>query len=638
MFNFPFLDWFSQKIIVGGDWRFFWPENIGDFVTFPTAWDASLNTGLGSPSFSLMWINTYLNFTAVFSKLGLSWNLIGLLFWMLPAIALSFFSAFYCFKYLFPKRTKYGILAGIIYLFNTYFLMVFTGGQLGISLAYSIAPFVFLTFTKSIDNPTFRKSLFSSLVLGLQMLFDPRLVYITFIAIFIYWLFNIKNMKQVIFAFVLPFLIGFMLHSYWIVPLILTRSSSIQAGFTSLLGLRFFSFSDFSHSLSFLHPNWPENIFGKVYFLKPEFLLLPILAFSSLLFIKKETKEKKKNILFFAILGLLGAFLAKGASDPFGITYEFAFRYIPGFVAFRDPTKFYLLISLSYSMLIPFAILSLSNWISLRFKMKGYISNVLLVVSISYVLVLASPVLVRQFNRIATPHMIPNDYVELKNFLGIQPQFFRTLWIPSMQRFGFFSNNHPAISGINNFNANAPKDFDTFLSEAAVQYVIVPYDSEKELFLKDRKYDEKQYDQTVKSLRNIEWLKKIEGFGKIAVFENSNYKDHFWSRNSNLKINYKYINSTKYYVDIENSKKGDVLVFSEGFDKNWQAQIDSSLINSKPYDKLYNSFVLSKGGSYTVEVVYSVQKWVNMGLIVSFATLTILIGSLLYIQIKNKYD
>lgn len=635
MENLLFFEWFSKNVLVRGDWRFFWLENIGDLVTLPIAWDASLNTGLGSPSFSLMWINTYLNFTAVFSKLGLFWNLIGLLFWMLPAIVLSFISSFYCFKSFFPKRAKYGILAGIIYLFNTYFLMVFTGGQLGVSLAYSIAPFVFLTFTKNIDNSTFKKSLFSSLALGLQMLFDPRLVYITFIAIFIYWLFkiNVKHIvKQIMLVFILPFSIGFLLHSYWIVPLILTRNSSISAGFTSLMGLRFFSFSDFSHSLSLLHPNWPENIFGKVYFLRSEFLLLPIAAFTSLLFVRN------KIILVLSAIGLLGAFLAKGASDPLGIVYEFAFQYIPGFVAFRDPTKFYLLIALSYSMLIPFSIWSLSNWISLRFKMKDYISNVLLATSIIYVLVLANPVLVRQFNRIAEFSVIPNDYVKLKNFLSSQSQFFRTLWIPSMQRFGFFSNNHPAISGINSLDAGALKDFDTFSNEVSVKYVIVPYDSEKELFLKDRKYDEQQYDQTIALLRSQKWLREIKGFGKIAIFENANYKDHFWSSDTNLKVNYKYVNPVKYNVDIENSQKGDVLVFAEGFDENWQLKLDGNLINSMPYGKLLNSFILPKSGSYTVEVKYWVQEWVDIGLAVSFVTLTVLIGSLLYIQIKNKYD
>ncbi len=50
--------------------------------------------------------------------------------------------------------------------------------------------------------------------------------------------------------------------------------------------LHFLSFADFSHTLAFLHPNWPENLFGKVYFLQPEFLLLPVIAFSALFFVK----------------------------------------------------------------------------------------------------------------------------------------------------------------------------------------------------------------------------------------------------------------------------------------------------------------------------------------------------------------
>lgn len=646
MFTVPFISWFSQRIIIGGDFRFFWPENIGDFVTFPTAWDASLNTGLGSSSLSLMWINTYLNFTAVFSQLGLSWNLIGLLFWILPAISLSFFSALYCFKSFFPDKRKYGILAGIIYLFNTYFLMIFTGGQLGVSLAYSIAPFVFLTFKKSIDSPTFRKSLLSSLVLGLQMLFDPRLVYITSIAIFIYWLFNIRSIKHIIkqlaFVFILPYSIGLSLHSYWIVPLILTRDSSISAGFTSLLGLKFLSFSDFSHSLSLLHPNWPENLFGKTYFMRSEFILLPILAFSSLFFLHL---VQKRIIIFFAFLGLLGAFLAKGANPPFGEVYIWLFSNFPGFVAFRDPTKFYLLISLSYSILIPFTILSLSDWSSLRFKMKGYRQNVLLIVSIFYVLVLASPLLVRQFNLISTSHEISNDYLELKNFLSGQSQFFRTLWIPTWQRFGYFSNLHPAIKAPELFQdkdsfsiikeLNTP-DVQNKFKNFSVKYIVVPYDSEGEIFLEDRKYQDTQYKKIINDLKQLKFLHEITGFGNIKVFELPQFNDHFFLKNKEASVNsYKEFDPTKYVLNVSNVRKGDILIFSEKFDRNWQAKTENNLINSKPYAKLLNSFTLEDNGDYTIEVNYRPQKLVNIGVFVSIIVTICLMGLLVKLR-KNR--
>ena len=101
------------------------------------------------------------------------------------------------------------------------------------------------------------------------------------------------------------------------------------------------------------------------------------------------------------------------------------------------------------------------------------------------------------------------------------------------------------------------------MQEASVKYIIVPYDSQREIFLKERKYDEKQYKQAIEEMQNISWLKRIDGFGKIAIFEVPDPRDHFWSPQENLKVQYQYINPTKYILNVENAKKGDILIFSE---------------------------------------------------------------------------
>jgi len=55
----------------------------------------------------------------------------------------------------------------------------------------------------------------------------------------------------------------------------------------------------------------------------------------------------------------------------------------------------------------------------------------------------------------------------------------------------------------------------------------VPYDSEGEIFLSDRKYDNKVYLKVVSEVDKISWLKTNFRFGKIAVFTVPNPKDHF---------------------------------------------------------------------------------------------------------------
>lgn len=602
-------------IFLGGDFRFFWPSSIKDFASLPSAWDSSLNTGLGQSQLSSLWITSYFNFTALFTKLGLSWDLIQILFWVLPALAVSFLSSFFLFKYFFNEK-KYSILSGVIYSLNTYFLLVLTGGQLGVSLAYSLVPLVLLSSIKLLDDTNLKNSILAGLVLSLQLLFDPRMVYITLIAIFLYLVFNLQKLKKVKLSYLIaPFGITVLLNLYWILPLFLTKSVALPKGFNSISSFKFFSFADFSHSLSLLHPNWPDNIFGKIYFLDPKFLLFPIISFSSLLF------KKNKNILFFSTLALLGVFLAKGSNPPFGQVNLLLFEHFPGMSMFRDPTKWYTLIALSYSILIPFSVLRISEWLKPKIK----IPNVFFVLTVLYLLFLISPI-AKQIK----VGKVPQDYAHLANFLSSQKTFSRTLWIPKWQRFGYFSNNHPAVGREELYQGNAGQQISklnqNLLKDLSVKYIIVPYDSQGEIFLKDRRYDNFQYEKAVSGLRKISWLKEIKGFGKIRIFKLSGVKEHFWSPSKDLGVAYRFVNPDEYIIQVKNSKKGELLVFSEGFDKNWKIKGNFGEVSSMPFEKIVNSFILPKDGSYDIKVYYKPQKWVKEGLIISGLTLIFILG------------
>ena len=627
-----------------GDFRFFWPENISNFTQIPTSWDSILNTGVGKSALGSLWINSYLNFSALFSKFGLSWDIIGFIFWILPTVLLSFFGAFFLFLKIFPDKKLFGLLSGFIYLVNTYFLMILTGGQVGIALAYSLVPFVVLLFVKSLESLSFKNSLIFGFVLSLQVLFDPRIVYVTFGAIFLFWIFYFPKKylkKSLLFGFIIPLSLVVLLHSYWILPTIFYNQNPIEQfghEFSSQEAVKFFSFANLENSISLLHPNFPENIFGKTYFLKPEFLLLPVLAFSSLLFICKN----RRMVVWSALLGLIGVFLAKGANDPLGGIYIWMFNHIPGFVMFRDPTKFYILIALSYSILIPYSIFNITKFTKSKIQSKYQIFNfsyVFFLFTIFYLLFLARPLFFGPSGPIHKPQTVPNDYVLFKDYLVSQPEFFRTLWIPQWQRFGYFSNNHPAIGREELLKGDVKKQLaklkelnsEEQLRELGIKYIIVPYDSEKEIFLKDRKYDKRAYEETVQVLQKITWLRQMDGFEKVRVFEINSPKDHFWSKNRNLIINYKFISPSEYRLNVKNAKMGDVLIFSEGFDKNWAAESLSSqglTLQSQRFGNNLNSFVLPENGDYELRVYYKPQQWVSIGLVISlisFLSLLILL-------------
>src|SRR6266581_5812767 len=98
-----------------GDARFFWSENIKFFAHFPFAWDASLNTGIGISQLNTLWITSYLNLTSLFSLLGFSWSMITIIFWLIPILTISFFSAFFLFRAVILRGNFYAALAGIIF-------------------------------------------------------------------------------------------------------------------------------------------------------------------------------------------------------------------------------------------------------------------------------------------------------------------------------------------------------------------------------------------------------------------------------------------------------------------------------------------------------------------------------------------
>lgn len=149
---------------------------------------------------------------------------------------------------------------------------------------------------------------------------------------------------------------------------------------------------------------------------------------------------------------------------------------------------------------------------------------------------------------------VPEEYVILKVFLYRQKEEFAVLWIPKQPRFGFYSKTHPAISvsdwieddkclepfcslKITNFNREYfschrnekcfpadvsfltnPKSIEE-LKKLNVKYLVIPYDSEEEIFLYERKYDAEARKKLEDFLDTLPWLNKIIVVKNIAVYE-----------------------------------------------------------------------------------------------------------------------
>ena len=662
-----FLNWFTLFTISGNDSPFFYNSMYSNYSLFPYAWSNIFSFNLGSFISPFSWIIIFnqlpiLIFGQIFH---LSWNIVERIGFLYPFLVISVFSSWYLFKKIF-QNNNFAILSSGIFLFNTYILMV-VGGQMEVAISYALSPLTLYCFIKLInDYKNKRIILLTSLVLALQVLIDPRLVFIVLAAVGLYFvlkqLIEFKNNKKFYFelfisfvlVFVIPGIISLLLHAFWLLPTVIYHQNPLNqlgSAFTTTNAVQYFSFAKFENTISLLHSNWPENIFGKVSFMKPEFLLLPILAFSSLFFVSKIKDNKKKiYILYFALLGLIGAFLAKGANDPFGGIYLWMFDHFPGFQMFRDSTKWYLLVTISYSMLIPFAISHIYELIKThkKFSIKNKIlnfQNIFVTLVVLYLLFLIRPAMLGQLTGTFKPSSVPEDYIKLERFLVSQKDFSRTLWVPTGQRFSFYSPNHPEIPAQDFFNLYncsqlvekvASQNTERLLQQSAFKYIIVPYDSQGEIFLTERKYDNKLYLKTINKLKTVKWLKQINGFGKIGVFEIADFKDHFWSSAKGISLTYKYVSPVEYSVKVHDAKKGDAIVFVESYDSKWVAENSKFTAQSTKFDNKFNSFILSSNGNYSIKIYYTVQDYVIIGLIISMLTLVVSLYVIILLKLNKK--
>lgn len=680
---FIFRSWLELKVLTATDFPFIFPEKVKEFLSWPFAWSAT-RIGENITPFLFTYL-PWFSFGAIGNSLGFAWT--ERIVWFFPFLILSVFSSWYLFRILFPKNT-FWILSSLVLLFNSYILMVVGGGQMGLALSYSLFPLILARFIQFIDifsKGAGREKLGPTIILGLlisvQVMFDPRIAYITSLALFFYAFLHYSFIRRFSLLSILYFFISYLvvlgLHFYWILPSILAKSVSLPATYNEPRWVEFLSFAQFSNSFSLLHPNWPENIFGKIYFMRWEFLIIPIIAYGGLLFTRQTrsaTNEKRidTNILFFALLGLLGAFLAKGANPPFGEVYLWLFNNFPGMNLFRDPTKFYTLVALSYSVLIPFSISKIYGWIKSQTKFSIFnFQNLFLIFAITYLLFLIRPAWTGELGGTFKSKPVPKEYVELKDFLASQPEFFRTLWVPKKQRFGFYSNNHPVLSSqefvspgscqspfcsmvdqtkkppkldpvntpeteildqVRNYSLSYFKHLETpgVLGRMGVKYVIVPSDSEGEIFLQDRKYSEAEREKYLQVLNRIPWLQKIDfpcssdtyHCSGITIYQTPNYQDHFFaSGEKSPGVVWKMLNPTRYVVEVKNVTQPFTLVFSETYDPLWQAKIGEKIIPSEKLNETFNSFQINQRGDFEVVVEFAAQKYVWWGLVVSLGTL-----------------
>lgn len=566
---------------ISGDWPFFFSDQIRDFSWFPRVY--RIWTNFGQNVASRLWIDyPFRILVKVLFSFGLPWVIAEKL--ILTAILIVALWSMYQFSRHYFKNTWLRWVSVLVYVCNTYFFLVLGGGQLGVAAAIAFFPYAFFSWINLVENPSKRQMVIGGIAFSILAAFDLRLSYLLALAFGLYTLLNARQVFGAIRYFFGVFIITVSLHLYWILPVIMAGQIQVPEEATGVTSLSFFSVADFSHAMSLLHPNWPENLFGRVYFQQPEFLVLPLLAFASLLFWRQGTiSNKKKDRLliiagcpFFAILALVGIFLAKGVNEPFGQLYQWFFSNIPGFYMFRDPTKFYVFIALSYAILIPMTLVQIvSRFPKLKLLQFREPSRLVLVLFILLELFLFRDVFGGKTTHSFQFRPMPSEYEVLKNILRSDTTFSRVLWIPGVSRFGYYDDVHPFIDaqrafGISSSSAIIERltypDAERELSDKSIGYIVIPTDEGKNLFLSDYQFDP-SLRQEMSDRLGASVFRRMDEFSDLVVLRNPGTVELFTDEKNNT-VSWKHTGENAYTVFIPASTK--TLTMHLAFDPGWR--------------------------------------------------------------------
>lgn len=523
---------------VATDYSFVSTSSLKNSMSFPLVWSEKGTESLGEyTAFTLWsWPMNFLSGLLANFNINFIWQerIFLLTFFLVPGI----WGIWKLMSYL--KLSPYARLAGsLLYLTNTYILLLIDGGQLSIAFAFAWFPICFLAVEQGVTGRLTKKVL-AGLSIAVLGFFDIRFVYILFLLLFLRFLYQLalhKNKRTRISlewlkTGLLAMLVFGLIHFYWLLPLLKVPLSADT--YSYLTKTAFSTFIEPGHSLSLLSPHWYKNIFGKITTLQVEFLVIPIVVF-----LAPVLKTKDKEIAFWLVVAVISVFLTKGASPPFAESYYWLFENIPGFSLFRDSSKFFFLVALSYSVLFAKGIEEILK----KTNRLSRTQNLLLVIIILYILFLIRPVLFNQMTGTLSPPPFTKEFAKLASYLESDPNFSRVFWIPAIAPLGYSSPTHPILEasrlvqkrpfGIGtvgtyetfNFLREAPFTGELF-KVAGIGYLAYPY---LDVRRADMHPDNiRYYYAFLKQIDNLPWIEKQIPQSPIPLFKTKSHQDRFF--------------------------------------------------------------------------------------------------------------
>lgn len=465
------LLWFQGNLLINGADLEFPVTPVDNFYRRRYLWDDRLYTGWDQ-SQEAPHLFPYYPLLAFLEILGFSLVEIEMI-WFVIIFTLPALSMYYLVSYLSePKIRRIAALtSALFYTLNLHVIVFWHDGNQTILLAYGMWPILLALWMKGLRKESLRDQLKTATLIGLASLLmapsssSPPTIIVTTIILalyFIHYLFTTMGTQWIraiidrsfryergrlirAFRFVgIVFGIYLLVNSWWSLPIInITQQTGLVPASAVLHFSREASFMEFVRLLGFW--GWYEGYLDMPYFTFAEnyatdpllvltTLILPLIAFLGLILAPKEDRD----VPFFALIAVVGLFMAKSFHEPFGELYSWIFYNLPGAWAFRNPYKrFEGLAALGYAFLG--GILVARSYDRIRTSAKGKGLVILGGLGIALIVITATfapsyPLLTGNAIEERMRVEIPAYYSELESWLEGHGEDYRVFLLPVKQR------------------------------------------------------------------------------------------------------------------------------------------------------------------------------------------------------------
>jgi hypothetical protein len=221
------------------------------------------------------------------------------------------------------------------------------------------------------------------------------------------------------------------------------------------------------------------------------------------------------------------------------------------------------------------------------------------------------------------PQEIPQEYIDIKNYLKKEYGFARVLWVPARSRYGYFDDDNPPIS-LETLSIASPSSFifwikdsknDEQLARYGVKYIIVPTDVKGELFVTDRKYDANLRQSVISAIDATNRFMPLHVAGDIAIYKVPlQYSHAYFINQPDALVSMRKKSAVQYEVFLPKQDMDTKLIFSESYNPYWKLSVKGvDLRPTRTPDNL-QEYHIPKGLSGAATISYIPQRvvWIML--------------------------